>query len=525
MKRLVLRLRKGAVPAKARGKGVAQARGLVLEQSKSNPRVRRWVKHGPPDSKDEPKPQSKAVKFRHPKTGEDRTGAVQSGGPHGVTVVDHASGEAHKVAHGQYIDHDAGPGEEKPGKAGGGGAAQAGGGKAKEPERKKWAEEHPGLERYPPKNVKDEDVEVAKHGDNVNWRLRWPHPKTGKPQRGYELSYLKANAERKFRKVVSFGHLLPQFRDRVGHHLSLGGASTVGTMAAMARIVDKTLMRAGGKSDETTGLTTLKKSHVTVDGDTVRFSYVGKAGVPQSKRISDPRVAAVVGHLLDNGPGDHLFQSQDHRGEWTPITAAKIRGYIGEHTGGGKTKDFRTFHATRIFSEEVDRLGPPSSPEDAEEKIKQAAMVVASELGHFKSKKHKHFAKVAKRATGAHGKAQEYGGKHYGDGLVGFHTASARKAYQRGIGKTASSFVPKGQHPENIEPEWSLETGTALNSYIDPTVIEAYRGGLTLSGGTMRKAVAPGADGLSVSERRFMDYLHRVDKADPYGIKGSPEED
>tara|TARA_R110000824_G_scaffold54028_2_gene149074 strand:- start:33166 stop:40146 length:6981 start_codon:yes stop_codon:yes gene_type:complete len=53
------------------------------------------------------------VSFKHPGTGEQRTGAVSGTGPKGATVVDHESGESHKVPHGHW-KHDAGAPSKQP---------------------------------------------------------------------------------------------------------------------------------------------------------------------------------------------------------------------------------------------------------------------------------------------------------------------------------------------------------------------------------------------------------------------------
>ncbi len=528
MRLVVMRLAPPAAQAGRPRPGQAspQARGLVLQQSANNPRVKRWERKGEAeaDPRREPKPPSSDVNYRHPDTGETRTGKVRSGGPQGITVVDHETGQAHKVAHGHYVVPEAPQGDKAEAVAEKG---QARAGEAKGPAEGgdaavDWRKEHPGLSRYPTKGVKRGDVEVG--GPEHNWRLRWRHPDTGAVQQAYEPAYLKENARKKFAKMQKFGAALPAFRAAVRLDVEHSPEMEIAVLGAMALVTDATMMRPGGSSEETTGLTTLKHQHVSVAGDEVVFDYIGKAGIPNRQTLRDPQVATVVKHLLEHAPeAGGLWQAVDERGRWKPVTLGRFSAYIDEHTKGGNAKDFRTWHATRIFAQEADRIGPPRTDAEAEEKIQEAALAVAKALGHKKGSTHAHFIKVSPRATTAHGLAEKHGGEHYGGGVVGFHSAGDRKAYTKALGKTGHEVMSKDQAPRGAErhTHYKPETSTSLDNYIDPTVVEAYRHGLTLSGGTLRK----GTEGLTPDERRFQGFLARVGKADVWGTEWSPDDD
>ena len=145
-------------------------------------------------------------------------------------------------------------------------------------------------------------------------------------------------------------------------------------------------------------------------------------------------------------------------------------------------------------------------------------MDVAKHLGHKKAGKRAHFAVHEEGHQVDHAVAEKHGGKVYMHGkrrTVGFTSAGDRKAYQKASG---AGELPKGEHPE-VEGEWQHEPQTSLDNYIDPTVVHAYRKGLTLSG-AMRKAVSDAGEGLTVDERRFMHYLGKVRELDPYKFRG-----
>lgn len=502
-------LRKAAAAASS-GAGPA-AKGLRLVASKQNPWVKRWERM-------EAKPPAEHVRYRHPDTGEERHGIVTSGGAKGITVADHETGHTVRVHHGHYVASEtpqASPGP-VPAK---GKAAPAKGAKAPPkaaPAEPKWREELPGLNKYPPPGVKPD-----RGGPGDDWKLRWRSPTTGKMVQAYETAYLRDNARGKFDRIRGLASALPAMRRDTAAHLSLHPETEAAVKAAMLRLVDATAMRAGNEDSATKGVhgvSTLLKKHVKVSGDTVSLDYVGKSSIPQQHEVTDPHLAAVVKHLLKL-PGDRLFQARTPSGQLEPVTAAKLNDYVRDHLGADHTlKDLRTFHATRLWAEAADRLGPPGEGEDPEEKIKAAAMEVAQHLGHKKASRRAHFAVHKPGQAADHELAAKHGGKVYMHGerrAVGFHTAGELKTYLKASG---AEKLHKDDHPE-VGEEWLHEPMTSLNNYIDPTVVHAYRKGLTLSGG-MRKGTAPGHDGLTPDEARFVDHLEHVRQLDPYKFRG-----
>ena len=217
-----------------------------------------------------------------------------------------------------------------------------------------------------------------------------------------------------------------------------------------------------------------------------------------------------MAHLLKQpGASKNLFQYVRANGTSAPVSAAVLRNYVRAHTNGGTVKDFRTFHASNLFAQAADKVGPPTSAKDAEVKIEKAAMAAAKALGHKKGKTRKHFVKHAEPDRAM---AKKHGGKVYAGGHVGFHSAKERKAYQKALGDTDHKVVAAKDGPK-VKTEWGHIVKTALDNYIDPTVVEAYRQGLTISGSkTMEKARGV----LSKEESAFAKYLEKLKKHNPF---------
>ena len=448
----------------------------MLKPSKKNPRVMRW------QGLNEDPSIPHHVSYEHPETGEKHTGSVRSAGHAGITVENHKTGEHHKVEHGKYEPRE------------------------KEPERD-YRKEIPGLTVYPPKG----STHVVVGGPKDNFALKWKSK--GRDQYAYTLEQKAQRAAAKFKKIVKFGKRLPKFKKAVAEDIRTGGTSKEAVLSAMAQIVNATLIRAGGSSKESHGVSTLQKRHVTITGNTVRFDYLGKDMVPQTKVITDKHIADLVTHLMDQKTPKDLLFAHEKGGRMVPITASQLRSYISQHSGGGSTKDFRTFHATRLFAERANELGPPPNAAAADAMIKEAALVPAEALGHKKKKIREFFAQAptGKRRTK---QVEKYGGKLFPGGRVGFHTARDRREYLKAVEGT--TMIPKDQHPE-VEAEWTPEVMTSLNNYIDPTVVEAYRQGLTLSYGgkvTMKKA-----EHADRADEQFTEFLEKVGEFDPYGRK------
>ncbi len=80
------------------------------------------------------------------------------------------------------------------------------------------------------------------------------------------------------------------------------------------------------------GLTTLKNRHVTISGDKMVFSFIGKKGVHQDITLLNRRLARAVSQCRDI-PGRELFQYYDDDGNRKSIDSGMVNHYIKEAVG------------------------------------------------------------------------------------------------------------------------------------------------------------------------------------------------
>ncbi|HEV8661223.1 MAG TPA: DNA topoisomerase IB [Thermoanaerobaculia bacterium] len=209
--------------------------------------------------------------------------------------------------------------------------------------------------------------------------------KKGRTQYLYHTRFRQQREEAKFRRVVEFGESLPALRRRVRADLKRSRLDRDKVLAAMVRLIDQGFFRIGNeksaKSESTYGLSTVRRSHVKVSGDSVLFDYIGKWKKKHQKAIRDPEVAKIV-RKLKRADGAELFKfaSGDR------VIAVKDRNvndYIQSIVGEDFTaKDFRTWAGTLLCSIALAMQGQGASKTDRKQKIRKAILATAEQLGN-----------------------------------------------------------------------------------------------------------------------------------------------
>jgi DNA topoisomerase-1 len=214
--------------------------------------------------------------------------------------------------------------------------------------------------------------------------------------RSYRLS-AKANA-RKFKRVEHFSNELPKMRAEVKETLDHPQRDEKTAVAAIVRIMDKTYMRVGSEryaqrerqakrknrpeQEPSYGASSLRKEHVKIKGDTVRFEFAGKSHVRwDTEPTKDAKlVGALKLFLKKKAKADRVFTTTEADGEVKDVTERNVREYFGEH--GAQPKDMRTLHANELRRAELEKLPEPRSKREAERNLDTAIQNVAAKLHH-----------------------------------------------------------------------------------------------------------------------------------------------
>ncbi len=211
--------------------------------------------------------------------------------------------------------------------------------------------------------------------------------KAGRWQYRYHPSFVRRRSEAKYRRLMRFAAALPRIRGAVDEHLRLPGLPREKVLACAVRILSACFMRAGSREyaerNGSFGVATLRRKHVTVRGDLVRFDYTGKAGKRQVREIRDRRVARIVRACLAL-PGRDLLKFLADDGA-VDVRRRHINAYLREISGGPFTaKDFRTWAGTLICACELARQDAGAVPgrTDRKKLVAAAVKATAAKLGN-----------------------------------------------------------------------------------------------------------------------------------------------
>ncbi|MGO4258197.1 DNA topoisomerase IB [Marmoricola sp. RAF53] len=235
------------------------------------------------------------------------------------------------------------------------------------------------------------------------WTEVWicPHPRghlqavgtdgAGRRQYLYHPQWRSQRDLEKFDRVIDLGEKLPGLRRRLRRELSAevgeNGTERTRVLALAVRLIDLGCFRPGSEQataeNETHGLTTLERRHVTCRNGTVTFRFVGKAEVDHEIVIEDPVVVEAVTRLRRTRRSDPRLLATRTGRRWHPVTPEEVNEHIRQLTGLDVTaKDFRTWHATVTVAAELARPPAPESARARKRRVNEALAEAADLLGN-----------------------------------------------------------------------------------------------------------------------------------------------
>ena len=194
----------------------------------------------------------------------------------------------------------------------------------------------------------------------------------------------------KYERLQEIGPQLPVLRQAVGRALDESGLGHERVVAGAVRLLDRAALRLGSEAyteeNESFGLTTLRKEHVSVRGTRLRLQFLGKSGQEQDVRVRDERLTRLVRALLKTDEENlFAFENGDPDRRVTRLRPEHVNEYLRELLGPEATaKDFRTW----LGSVEALRVLVTREPNGEKEasKIAIGAVDAAAEvLGNLRS--------------------------------------------------------------------------------------------------------------------------------------------
>ncbi len=208
----------------------------------------------------------------------------------------------------------------------------------------------------------------------------------GRKQYRYHAQWRSALDESKFEHILHFGESLPAIRKCVEEHMKLSGMPREKVMATVINLLEKTFIRVGNseyaKSNNSYGLTTLRKKHIEIDGANLKFRFKGKSGKEWNLSMHDKRIAAIVKRCAEI-PGHELFKYIDGNGDIHDVTSQNVNDYLKEVSNNDFTaKDFRTWSGTVLAAIALNEFEHYDSGAQAKKNVVKAIEKVAKQLGN-----------------------------------------------------------------------------------------------------------------------------------------------
>ena len=208
----------------------------------------------------------------------------------------------------------------------------------------------------------------------------------GRKQYLYHPAYRARQEQEKYDRLIGFAERLPSLREVMAEHMELEGLPPEKVAAIAVRLINLGWFRVGGdryaKRSRTFGITTLRKSHVTVRGSRISFRYRGKHSILVRSAVVDAELADAIRTLI-SVPGARLFKYELADGSRCNLDQRKLNDYVKTHLGDGYTaKDFRTWGGTLLAAIELAGRKPPENPTEAKRRIAAVMRHVAEKLGN-----------------------------------------------------------------------------------------------------------------------------------------------
>jgi DNA topoisomerase-1 len=210
----------------------------------------------------------------------------------------------------------------------------------------------------------------------------------GRTQYRYDPAWTARRAEDKFAHLPAFASALPVLRDHVRAELRARRTAELDrdrVLSVAARLLDLGFFRVGSeryaRDNETYGLTTLRRDHVSVSRGTVHFDYTAKEHRHRVVEVTDPEVARWVRPLIDRAGDDPSFLAWLRPdGVWQPVHSSHVNAYIHARTGIDATaKQFRTWAGTVLAAA---ALGGARHDESARSEVNAAVRATSRLLGN-----------------------------------------------------------------------------------------------------------------------------------------------
>jgi DNA topoisomerase-1 len=193
------------------------------------------------------------------------------------------------------------------------------------------------------------------------WIAKWDDPLRGKEKYIWlsDSSHVKQQKDiEKFDKAKELAEKINDLRDHILKNLQCSDIKTR-KVATVSYLIDTLKLRVGDEKDpdeaDTVGATTLRPNHVMINSNNkVTFDFLGKDSVRWQKEVTLPN--EVVNNLEA-----FISQAQADSTIFEGIKSEHINCFLSEIMPGLTAKVFRTYHASDVVKNSLEKANVPAS--------------------------------------------------------------------------------------------------------------------------------------------------------------------
>lgn len=226
-----------------------------------------------------------------------------------------------------------------------------------------------GEESKIPEPIKNHKWKSVIHDRNVEWLASWRDDITGKTKYVWLSSQSDIrgqNDERKFDLARKLGKNINKIRKINDENLK-NTDEKIRQIATALYFIDNFALRVGNeKADDeadTVGVTSLRVEHVILlDNNNVKLDFLGKDSVRYNKTLT------VTQDVYDNL--QEFIKNKDKNDDiFDKVTSNDINKYLQKFMEGLTAKVFRTYNASKLFQDELNKISKKYEKYDNDDKI------------------------------------------------------------------------------------------------------------------------------------------------------------
>lgn len=314
------------------------------------------------------------------------------------------------------------------------------------------------------KNIKIPEINMENHkwgkiihDKNVEWIASWKDNITNKIKYvwlGHSSEFKANNDYNKFELARKLKRRIKNIQNENLKNLKSPDIKTR-QLATALYLIDKFAIRVGNeKSDneaDTVGVTTLRLEHITLNGNNLELSFLGKDSVPYYNSIE------IEDEIKDN---IKLFMENKEKYEqlFDKVNSSDINAYLQSFIKNLTAKTFRSYNASYLFQKEITKIYK-KYPKNGDMKMilmeyNKANIKVAKLLNHQKNIGKSHKTQIDK---------------------INEQIKNLRKKFKNKNNKKVKEKIKNLKEKKNLKDEMkNLALGTSKENYIDPRITVAY---------------------------------------------------